>query len=66
MIFPMLFADDTCIVIHQSNQTALTEEANRELVNVHKWTQANKITVNPQKSSSLVIPPKATNYTCDV
>ena len=43
---PRLFADDTCIIIHQSNQTALTEETNRELTNVHKWTQANKITVN--------------------
>ena len=63
---PRLFADDTCIIIHQSNQTALTEETNRELANVHKWTQANKITVNPQKSSSLVIPPKTTNNTCDV
>ena len=63
---PRLFADDTCIIIHQSNQTALTEETNRELANVRKLTQANKITVNPQKPSSLVIPPKTTNNTCDV
>ena len=63
---PRLFADNTCIIIHQSNQTALTEETNRELTNVHNWTRANKITVNPQKSSSLVIPPKTTNNTCDI
>ena len=63
---PGLFADDTCIIIHQSNQTALTEETNRELANVHKWPQANKITENPQKSSSLIILPKTTNNTCDV
>ena len=63
---PRLFADNTCIIIHQSNQTALTEETNRELANVHKWTQANKfkIPVNPQKSSK--IPPKTTNNTCYV
>ena len=63
---PRLFADDACIIIHQSNQPALTEKTNRKLANVHKLTQANKITVNPQKSSSLVIPPKTTNNTCDV
>ena len=61
-----LFADDTCVVIHQANQAALTEETNRELANVHKWTQANKIIVNPQKSSSLVIPPKTPNNTCNI
>ena len=32
---PRLFAYNTSIIIHQSNQTALTEETNRELANVH-------------------------------
>ena len=63
---PTLFAVDTCVIIHQANQAALTEETNRELANVHKWTQANKISVNPQKSSSLVIPPKTANNTCNI
>ena len=63
---PRLFADDTCIINHQSNQAAVTEETNRELANVHKWTQANKITGNSQKSSSSIIPPKTTNNTCDI
>ena len=31
---------------------------NLELTTVHKWTTANKITVNPQKSHFLIIPPK--------
>jgi len=26
---------------------------------VHEWTKANKITVNPQMSQALIIPPKA-------
>ena len=63
---PKLFVDDTCIIIHQSNQAALTEETNRELTNVYQWTQVNKITENPQKSSSLIIPPKTANNTCDI
>ena len=61
-----LFVDDTCIIIHQSNQTALTEETNKKLANVHKWTHANKITVSPQKSSSLVISSKTTNNICNI
>ena len=58
---PRLFVDYTCIIIHQFNQAALTKETNRELANVHTWTQANKITASPQKLS-LVIPPKTTQY----
>ena len=32
---PRLFASDKCIIIHESNQAALTEETNRELVKMH-------------------------------
>ena len=59
-----LFADNTCGLIYQSNQAALTEETNRELANVHEWAQANKIAVNSQKFSSLVILPKTTSNIC--
>ena len=40
---PRLSVDDRCIIIHQSNQAALTDETNRQLANVHKWIQPNKI-----------------------
>ena len=39
---------------------------NYELLNVLEWTKANKITVNPQKSSVLIISPKITNPTPDI
>ena len=35
-----------------------SEKMNLELTTVHKWITANKITVNPQKSLCLIIPPK--------
>ena len=57
---PRLFADDTCLVIHAANPRTLLEKINIELLNVHKWTKANKITINPKKSSALIIPPKTT------
>jgi len=34
---------------------------NSKLKNVAEWTQASKITVNPQKSFALIIPPKIIN-----
>ena len=58
---PRLFADDTCLVIQASNLLLLENSVNRELVNVYEWTKANKITVNPKKTSVLIIPPKATS-----
>ena len=46
---PRLFADDTCLLIHSPNTSTLAENINSELANVHEWTVANKITVNPEK-----------------
>ena len=36
----------------------LSEKMNLKLTTVHKWTTANKILVNPQKSHCLIIPHK--------
>ena len=58
---PRLFADDTCLVIQAPNPSLLENSVYRELVNVYEWTKANKITVNPKKTSVLIIPPKATS-----
>ena len=55
---PRLFADDTCLNINAVTPAMLNEKMNLELTTVHKWTTANKITVNPQKSHCLIIPPK--------
>jgi len=58
-IIPRLFADDTCLVIHESNTQTLEETINDELQKVYEWTKANKITINPPKSKALINPPKA-------
>jgi len=58
---PRLFADDTCLVIYAANPTSLRDKMNSKLKNVAEWTQANKITVNPQKPFALIIPPKIIN-----
>ena len=56
-----LFADDKCWVIHATNPIILSGKMNLELQKVYEWTKANKITVNPEKSHVLIIPPKSTH-----
>ena len=59
---PRLFADDTRLVIPTANPSILRDDINHELRSVLQWTMsANKITVNPKKSSALMLPPKSTN-----
>ena len=60
---PRLFAADICLVISSPSPSTLAENINSELVKVHEWSVGNKITVNPQKSLALVIPPKITTTT---
>ena len=57
---PRLFADDTCLNINAITPSNLSEKMNQELTTVHKWTTANKITANPEKSHCLIIPLKKT------
>ena len=54
----VLFADDIGLVTHGFNPNELRTLINRELNHLLQWTTANKITVNPQKSSILIFPPK--------
>ena len=49
------------MVVHAPKPSTLREKINYELLNVLEWTKANKITLNPPKSSVLIIPPKTTN-----
>ena len=63
---PRLFADDTCLVIHSANPGLLRNNIIRELQKVHIWTNANTITVNPQKTMTLIIPPKIIKPSPDI
>ena len=55
---PTLFADDTCLISRNFNLSKLESDMNEDLVKIHKWCLANKVTINPVKSSALIIPPK--------
>jgi len=61
-----LFADETCLFLHASKPLILEEKTNDALESIHKWTIANKLTVNPSKSSVLIIPPKQTISTLSI
>ena len=63
---PRLFDDDTCLVIHSANPDLLRNNITSELQKVHIWTNANTITVNPQKTMTLIIPPMITNPRPDI
>ena len=54
------------MLIHFPNTSTLPENINFELANVHEWAVTNKITVNPEKSLALILPPKITTPIPDI
>ena len=55
---PTLFADDTCVAINANSLSNLELNINSELKKISKWVNANHLTINPEKSNILVVPPK--------
>ena len=55
---PRLFADDTCLVFSASTPTQLSSIINKDLDNISKWLNSNKLNVNAFKSNALIISPK--------
>ena len=43
---PRLFADDTCLISRNFNLSKLESDMNEDLVKIHKWCLANKVTIN--------------------
>ena len=54
---PHLFADDTCLVLLNISITNLESNCNGELTKLLNWCNANKLQINPLKSTA-VIPSK--------
>ena len=54
----ILFADDNCLSFSASCSTKLTDDINTKLNTVYYWMKANKLCINPQKSTALLIPSK--------
>ena len=59
-VIPFLFADDTCLSFSANCATKLIDDINAELNKVYQWMKANKLCINAQKSTALVIPGKST------
>ena len=55
---PRLFADDTCLIINHEKVRTLQDKMNMELKKLHNWCNANKLTINPSKSTAILISPK--------
>ena len=55
---PRLFANDTCLISTSINPEILQEKLSLDLESVHNWCIADKLSLNPAKSSFLIIPPK--------
>ena len=55
---PLLFADDTCSVLSNTSISNLESNCNRELTKVLNWCNANKLQINPVKSTAVLIPSK--------
>ena len=55
---PTLFADDTCLAINANSLSNLELNIHSELEKISKWVNANQLTINPEKTNILVIPPK--------
>ena len=52
---PDYISDDTCLV---ENPSILRDGTIHELLCVLEWTKAYKITVNPKKSLTSILPPE--------
>ena len=50
LLFSILFADDTIVLIVGHKYQKLIETLNEELCKVDKWLQANKLTLNIRKT----------------
>ena len=55
---PHLFANDTCPVLSNFSLSKLEDNCNRELNNLTKWCNANKLKINLEKSAVVLVPPK--------
>ena len=58
---PRLYADDTCLVIHEHKTNILEKEISANIHNLKVWLDANELILNLSKSACLIIPPTKSN-----
>ena len=59
----IMFADDTCLLYTGNDLSEIVAEANLRLQTIHDWCCANKLALNPSKSSYMLFTNKAVH--CD-
>ena len=50
MLFKILYADHTCILISGNLLNDLIDRLNAELISLNNWFKANKLSLNTKKS----------------
>ena len=60
-----LYADDTNFSITDSDYNTMISSLNSELVKVHEWTLANRLTINTSKTEMLLFSNHRSAITCD-
>ena len=50
LLFTILYADDTCVLLRSKDLTELIMVINAELKSLSAWFRSNKLTVNTQKT----------------
>ena len=53
-LFTILYADDTCVLLHSKNLNDLIISINNELGLLFTWLQANKLSLNGQKTYCMI------------
>ena len=54
---PRLYVNDTCLLLEENTERELQNLPNTELYNPSNWMILNQLTINPKKSTILVIQP---------
>ena len=55
-----LFADDTIVFNSGTDMETLIASTNEELIKLHDWTQANKLTIHGGKTKLLIVSNRVT------
>ena len=50
MLFKILYADDTCVLISGNHLNDLIDRLNTELISLNNWFKANKLSFNTNTS----------------
>ena len=55
MLFKILYAEDTCVLISGNHLSNLIDRLNTELISLNNWFKANKLSLNTKKKSFFMI-----------